>query len=68
MRWDRINVLIEKLQEDLVQQGYERAILKYLSINAGTGTSTLTRHRMRSCEPRQVWQGQIVWTTWIGRT
>lgn len=55
MRWDRISVLIEKLQEDLVQQGYESAILACSSINVGADTSTLIRHKIRPYESRQVW-------------
>jgi len=53
MRWDRISILIEKMEEELVQQGYERVILKCLSINANVDTSTLTWPRILSCETRQ---------------
>jgi hypothetical protein len=42
MRWDRIGVLIEKMQDDLIQQGFERAIFKSPFTNVHADTSTLT--------------------------
>jgi hypothetical protein len=53
MRWDRISVLIEKMQEDLVQQGYERAIFKNLCTDMLADTSTSTQHRIRPYIYRQ---------------
>lgn len=42
MRWDRINILIEKMQEDLLRQGYGVVIDTNSSVQWSLAISTLT--------------------------